>query len=94
MLRFGFPVLAKLKGLRGSPLDPFGASEERRAERDLIGRYEATLDRLVASLTPARLPLALEIAQAPGQIRGFGHVKAAAMAKVEAREAELWAQWT
>jgi indolepyruvate ferredoxin oxidoreductase len=93
MLRYGFPVLARLKGLRGSALDPFGASAERRQERGLIARYEATLDRLVASLTPARLPLALEIARAPAEIRGFGHVKAAAIAKVEAREAELWARW-
>jgi indolepyruvate ferredoxin oxidoreductase len=93
MLRYGFPVLARLKGLRGSPLDPFGASEERRQERALIARYETTLDTLVTRLTPSRTPLALEIARAPLEIRGFGHVKAAAIAKAEAREAELWAQW-
>jgi indolepyruvate ferredoxin oxidoreductase len=93
MLRYGFPLLARLKGLRGSPLDIFGASAERRTERGLIARYEASLDRLVAGLTTERLPLAVEIAQAPGQIRGFGHVKDAAIAAAAAVEASLWARW-
>ena len=35
-----FRVLAKLKGLRGTPLDIFGRSAERRMERQLIADYE------------------------------------------------------
>src|SRR3989442_1079665 len=38
-----FRILAKLKGLRGTPFDVFGMSEERKAERRLIGEYEATV---------------------------------------------------
>jgi indolepyruvate ferredoxin oxidoreductase len=49
MLDAAFPVLAKLKGLRGTPLDLFGHSEERRMERGLIADYETTLDRLAAA---------------------------------------------
>src|SRR5205823_11981921 len=75
MLKFGFPVLAKLKGLRGGPLDLFGATAERRMERRLSGDYEAALDRLAAGLTAERLPLAIRIAAIPGLIRGFGHIK-------------------
>jgi indolepyruvate ferredoxin oxidoreductase len=93
MLRYGFPGLARLKGLRGSPLDIFGGSAERRAERGLIARYEDTLARLAAGLTAANLPLAVEIAEAPGEIRGFGHVKDAAITATAAREAALWARW-
>ncbi len=73
MLTFGFPLLARLKGLRGGPLDLFGASEERRMERRLIADYEAGLDRLIAGLTAERLPLAAQIAAVPDQIRGYGH---------------------
>ena len=77
MLRYGFPALAKLKGLRGGPLDLFGATEERKLERRLIADYEAGLDRLLAGLTPQRLALAVKIAQVPDQIRGYGHIKEA-----------------
>ena len=90
MLKYGFPVLAKLKGLRGGPLDIFGANAERRMERSLLADYEATLDRLIAGLTPERLPLAVKLAQVPAEIRGFGHVRDAAVAKARKTEAALW----
>jgi indolepyruvate ferredoxin oxidoreductase len=93
MLRWGFPALARLKGLRGGPLDLFGATGERRAERQLLADYEAGLDRLVAGLVAERLPLAVTIATIPDAIRGFGHVKEAAMATAKADVAKLWAQW-
>jgi indolepyruvate ferredoxin oxidoreductase len=93
MLKYGFPVLAKLKGLRGGPFDLFGASAERKMERALIADYEASLDRLVAGLTPERLPLAVKIAEVPAEIRGFGHVKDAAVKTAKKTEAALWARW-
>ena len=93
MLRWGFPTLAKLKGLRGGPLDIFGMTGERRHERQLLANYEAGLDRLLAGLTAERLPLAVQIASVPDAIRGFGHVKEAAMATAKADEAKLWAEW-
>ena len=43
-----FGVLAKLKGLRGTPFDIFGRTEERKTERALIGEYQATVDELLA----------------------------------------------
>ena len=93
MLDYGFPVLARLKGLRGTALDLFGASEERRMERQLIADYEADLDRLLKDYTPERGALAVQIAQVPQQIRGFGHVKDAAVAAAKAEKAKLWAKW-
>jgi indolepyruvate ferredoxin oxidoreductase len=93
MLRYGFPVMAKMKGLRGGALDVFGRTAERRQERRLIADYEAALDRILAGLTPASLPLAARIAAAPANIRGFGHVKDAAVTKVEGDLAALWAEW-
>ncbi|WP_304177304.1 indolepyruvate ferredoxin oxidoreductase family protein [Phenylobacterium aquaticum] len=93
MLEFGFPVLARLKGLRGTPFDLFGHSAERRMERQLITDYETDLDRLLKGFTPERGALAVQIAQVPQQIRGFGHVKDAAVVKARAEATKLWAQW-
>jgi indolepyruvate ferredoxin oxidoreductase len=93
MLRWGFPTLARLKGLRGGPFDLFGRNDERRAERRLLADYEAGVERLLAGLDASRLPLALKIASLPDQIRGFGHVKAAAMETAKAEAARLWSEW-
>ncbi len=93
MLRFGFPLLTRLKGLRGGPLDVFGATSERRMERRLIANYEAALDRLAGEITPARWDLAVRLATVPDQIRGFGHVKEAAVKTAAASEAKLWERW-
>jgi indolepyruvate ferredoxin oxidoreductase len=77
-----FRALAKLKGLRGTPLDIFGRTEERRTERELIAQYRATIESLLPKLTAANHAQALEIARLPEKIRGFGHVKARNLAVV------------
>jgi indolepyruvate ferredoxin oxidoreductase len=87
-----FKILARLKVLRGTPLDPFGYTAERRAERALIGWYEAQIDRLLGKLDASRLPELLTIARAPLDIRGYGPVKEAAMRKVQAEVAQLAAK--
>ncbi len=70
-----FRVLARLKVLRGTALDIFGRTEERRTERALIGEYRASIDELLATLDADNHALAVEIARIPEQIKGFGHVK-------------------
>ena len=70
-----FKVLARLKGLRGTPFDIFGITAERRMERRLIGEYEAVVMELVDGLNADNHALAAEIAELPMRIRGFGHVK-------------------
>ena len=80
-----FAALAGLKGLRGTALDPFGRTEERRMERRLAADYAALVADLSAKLTPARLTASIELAAAPDEIRGFGPVKAKAHEEVTAR---------
>ena len=70
-----WPWLARLRVLRGSWLDPFGHTAERRLERSLANDYERTLQQLLERLTPARHALVLEYAALPERIRGFGAVK-------------------
>jgi indolepyruvate ferredoxin oxidoreductase len=86
-------VLAKLKGLRGTALDVFGYSAERRTERALIGEYRKTVEGLLADLSPERVALAAEIAAIPEFIRGYGPVKERHLREARAREAALLAQW-
>ena len=88
-----FRVLAKLKFLRGTAFDIFGKTEERRTERALIGEYIALVDELVAGLTVGNLPLALELANLPDQIRGFGHVKENNLNATRVKWEALLARW-
>jgi len=76
-------VLARLKGLRGTPFDPFGYTAERRTERELIAWYEGAIERMLGQLDAARLPDLIAIAKAPMEIRGYGPVKDIAIAKVK-----------
>ncbi len=84
-----FRILAKLKGLRGTPFDVFGMSEERKTERRLIGEYEATIAELLEQLDGENQKLAVEIASVPEHIRGFGHVKRRHLGEAKKKEAEL-----
>jgi indolepyruvate ferredoxin oxidoreductase len=86
-----FRVLAKLKRLRGTPLDPFGMTEERRTERRLVAEYEATVTDLLERLDRDNHQLAVEIALIPDRIRGFGHIKRRHLNEARKREAELLA---
>ncbi len=89
-----FRWLARCRGLRGTVLDPFGRTGERREERQLIRDYETLVARLLAGLardgaTPERVALAVEIASLPESIRGFGHVKARHLDAARTRERTL-----
>jgi indolepyruvate ferredoxin oxidoreductase len=70
-----FRLLARLKGLRGTALDIFGRTDERRTERALIGEYRASIDEALALLNAANHAVAVDLARIPEQIKGFGHVK-------------------
>jgi indolepyruvate ferredoxin oxidoreductase len=91
-LMTGLRVLARLKWLRGTVFDPFGWSNERRAERRWIEDYLAVLAELRRGLTGDTYEVALEIAALPQRIRGFGHVKARNAAEARARLEDLLSQ--
>ncbi len=87
-----FPLLARMKRLRGTVFDIFfGHTGERRAERRLAADYAQSIEEILATLNAENYGLAVGIASIPEKIRGFGHVKAAAIAEAGAREAELMA---
>ena len=86
-------MLARLKGLRGTPFDMFGRTHERRTERALIGEYRACIDELLRSLNTDNVALAAEIARIPEEIRGYGHVKERHLQPARAKWNALMAQW-
>lgn len=84
-----FNVLRKLKGLRGTPFDPFGYSTERRLERALIEDYKSMILDLDVSVAPET---ALALANLPQDVRGFGHVKMASIKAVNKTKEALLAK--
>ena len=92
-MRSAFGLLARMKGLRGTALDVFGRTEERRTERALIQQYKTCIDELLRGLDAERLALATEIARIPEDIRGYGHVKARHLAAARPKWDQLMARW-
>jgi len=98
-MRFGswmlpvFGLLARLRGLRGTALDLFGYTEERRTERALIREYEETVRVLLDGLGSGNLGLAVQIAALPEDIRGFGHIKTKSIDAARKKREELLARF-
>lgn len=82
-------ILARLKGLRGTALDPFGYTAERRAERALVAWYDGLVEVMLGRLDTMSLPALVALAKMPMDIRGYGPVKDAAIRKVKAEVEDL-----
>jgi indolepyruvate ferredoxin oxidoreductase len=74
-----FRVLARMKGLRGTALDPFGRAAVRRVERALIGEYRALVEKAMAGLSPENYERAVKLAGLPDLVRGYEDVKLASV---------------
>ena len=86
-----FPLLASLRFLRGTVLDPFGHTQERKTERALIAQYRQTILRLLPQLSADNLAQMVAVASIPEEIRGYGHVKEKHLLAARAKEAGLLA---
>ncbi|ALK32091.1 indolepyruvate ferredoxin oxidoreductase family protein [Burkholderia plantarii] len=84
-----FGVLARLRVLRGTPLDPFGRTEERRMERALADDYEATMTRAFAVIDAHNAEAVAALAALPARVRGYGPVKLASVAAMKRAEPPL-----
>lgn len=92
-MRTALRWLAHFKLLRGTWVDPFGFTHERRSERALITAYRSCIEELLRGLTPENLALALKIARIPEDIRGYGHVKTRHLQAAQAHWDMLMAEW-
>ncbi|CRL14436.1 indolepyruvate ferredoxin oxidoreductase family protein [Phaeobacter italicus] len=82
-------LLAKFKGLRGTPLDLFGYTAERKMERALIKQYESDMKEWLPKASPEIMEPLIALAELPLEIRGFGPVKQANEAKGAKRREEI-----
>ena len=96
-IRFGpwlmpaMKLLAHLKFLRGTPLNPFGWIAERRQESELIADYERMLAHILDQLDSGRMETAVALASIPEIIRGYGPVKQRSIVQAQAKQKELMA---
>ncbi|MFK7885246.1 MAG: indolepyruvate ferredoxin oxidoreductase family protein [Gammaproteobacteria bacterium] len=88
-----FGLLAKMRFLRGTALDFFGRTDERKMERQLIVNYEKTIGMLLETLSNDNHALAIQIASIPEHIRGYGHVKEQHVEQAKRTEAQLLTTW-
>jgi indolepyruvate ferredoxin oxidoreductase len=84
-----FRTLAKFRFLRGTPLDVFGYSADRKLERDLIAGYEKDVATVLGLLSPVTHDTAVELLSLPDRIRGYGPVKEKAVNDAKVRYAQL-----
>jgi len=91
-----FRLLSRMKGLRGTALDLFGYTKERRQERQLINDYQQAIEIGLAKLKgksaddcELHYERLLEYAKLPEDIRGFGYIKETAIKEFRLRESQL-----
>uniref|UniRef100_UPI00338DBD26 DUF6537 domain-containing protein n=1 Tax=Pseudomonas sp. TaxID=306 RepID=UPI00338DBD26 len=89
----GFKVMAKMKFLRNTWLDPFGYTHERKIERSWQANYETILDELLSGLSTDKLGLAQQLADLPESVRGYGPVKERFLGHAAERQAQLLDKW-
>jgi indolepyruvate ferredoxin oxidoreductase len=84
-----FRLLAAMRGLRGTAFDVFGYQKERRIERELIRDYKSLIETMCAKLSPENHKIAVSLAALPADIKGYGHVKNAAIEQSKTKERKL-----
>jgi len=88
-----FRLMAPLRKVRGSLLDPFRHSDERRLARELLDGSRADIERLLPELSADNHAIAVRIAALPDKVRGYGHVRQASANAAATERDGLLAQW-
>jgi indolepyruvate ferredoxin oxidoreductase len=87
-----FSLLAPLRILRGTALDPFGYTLDRRLERQQIKEYETLVEQCLAKLDTRNMATVTALIALPEQIRGFGHIKEQSMQRAKIAQDALLLQ--
>ncbi len=85
-------VLVAMRRLRGTRLDPFGHTEVRRLERQLVAGYREYILYALDRLRPDNHSPVCDLAEAPDQVRGYEQLKLASAAEYHDRVQRLLAQ--
>lgn len=74
-MAFVFKVLMRLKGVRGTAIDPFTYGRDRRLEVSMRDDYLLSIDNMLSNLNSENYARAVQLASLPYEVRGFGIVK-------------------
>ncbi len=74
-----FWVLQRFKKVRGTWLDPFGYTKERKSERALIDQFNQDIETILENFGNVPYDLLVKFAQIPINIKGFGQIKSASI---------------
>jgi indolepyruvate ferredoxin oxidoreductase len=80
--RPAFRLLRAARHLRGTPLDPFGWTAERRAERGFLAEYLSWVALALDHLTPVTVDAVRTVIDAANDVHGYAHVRQSSMAAV------------
>ncbi len=84
-------LLTRLRAVRGTWLDPFRYSGERREQRACLAVFERELGALVDKLDTSNYAAALRYVTLAGEIRGYGHVRSANQERVRGQQRSILA---
>ena len=88
-----FKLLSSARRIRNTWIDPFARTHERKVELAWLQEYEQLLDLLESGLSQEKLKLAVELAELPDAVRGYGPVKDLYLAKATERMQQLLSRW-
>lgn len=92
-MMWAFGMLAKMKFLRGTPIDIFNMTKHRKVERQLAVDYAKRMEEILENLNKENHSIAVQIANIPEEIRGYDVVKEHHLAKVNPRLNDLMNQF-
>ena len=87
-----FRIIASMKWLRGTWLDPFGRGSERLLQMEFTRQFETDMEEVLASNDPGKREIALELAKLPTTVRGYGPVWEESYRVAMTRRDELFTQ--
>lgn len=88
-----FKLLSKVRRIRNSWIDPFAHTHERKVELAWLQEYEDLLNLLERELSSEKLKLAVELAELPEAVRGYGPVKDRYLSNARKRLKQLLSRW-
>ncbi|MBU2875532.1 indolepyruvate ferredoxin oxidoreductase family protein [Marinobacter salexigens] len=84
-----FKLLAKFRVLRGTPVDPFSYSSDRKMDRAQLKEYQQLVERIVSELDASNYDTFLQLAELGSEIRGYGPVREQAAEAVQEKHSQL-----
>jgi indolepyruvate ferredoxin oxidoreductase len=84
-----FKLLAKFRVLRGTPVDPFSYSSDRKMDRAQLKDYQQLVERIVSELDASNYDTFLQLAELGSEIRGYGPVREQAAEAVQEKHSQL-----